>query len=289
MDVCQNILFPYKYQFFNCCPFCYKTDFINKGRNGTRNKVHPQVVKCINCGLLFVNPIMDEDSIAKYYYDYGKLNPRDDIISENVFSNVEKICGIIKSQGTPRYLDIGAASGEFVQAFQIKGWEAHGIEISETYVQFAKEKRGLTTIKCCSIANADFPENYFDYITFWHVIEHLTDPINVLRKIFFWLKPGGLLHMGMPNPTTSIGNLLSFFSGCYSLGQDHTFGFPKNTLKEIMVTLGYEIIHHKTYANQRSKNSYKNKIHNVIHKIAPMLVAYWQVIDVKKPMINDVS
>jgi len=39
----------------------------------------------------------------------------------------------------------------------------------------------------------------YDAITFWHSLEHTPDPLDVLRKAMDMLKPGGFLHIAVPN------------------------------------------------------------------------------------------
>lgn len=140
------------------------------------------------------------------------------------------------------------------------GWEVEGVELSKTAVAFAKQHRGIDNILSCEIEDAPYPNNHFDYINFWHVIEHLRDPIIVLRKIFDWLKPGGQLKLGTPNPITPMGNIQTLVTGVFDLGPDHTFGYPKATMKRIFTEIGFEIVAHDFYPGSRKNKSLQRKI-----------------------------
>jgi 2-polyprenyl-3-methyl-5-hydroxy-6-metoxy-1,4-benzoquinol methylase len=273
----------YKYQYFLSCNFCGGSDFTNKGRNGTGDTFHKQVVQCDNCGLLFVNPIADEQSMRLYYASYGDEYPQPLEIPAKFYAEAEHAINQFPNTiGPLRFLDVGANTGMLVQAFQERGWEAHGIELSSSSVRFAREKRGLTTMKEGEIIDVDYPEGYFDYILFWHVIEHLRNPVDVLRKIHYWLKPGGVLRLGMPNPSPLLSVMLSKYHGRFSLGADHTFGFPKQTTKRILNEIGFSIFRHEIYTSPSGKKGFKGTIRNVLDKVTPRFVSYFQVADARK-------
>ena len=78
-EIIGSIYTPYKYKVFNKCPICVNKNIKRKGRNGTGDtKAHPQVFRCNNCGVFFVNPIIDLDSVYQLYekfdVSYGTLS-----------------------------------------------------------------------------------------------------------------------------------------------------------------------------------------------------------------------
>lgn len=114
-------------------------------------------------------------------------------------------------------------------------------------MKFAREHRGLDNIYTCEIEDAPFPDDFFDYINFWHVIEHLRDPNLVLKRILGWLKPNGILNLGTPNPLTPYGWLAYNYHKRFDLGVDHTFGFPPKTLRNTLEQIGFQIQEQKVY------------------------------------------
>jgi len=45
----------------------------------------------------------------------------------------------------------------------------------------------------------EFPDDHFDAVTMWHVLEHVHDPRTVLSEVSRILKPNGILLVGVPN------------------------------------------------------------------------------------------
>jgi len=273
----------YSYNYFERCVNCGNTEFRQMGKGTDRtNKFHKQVVECKNCKLLFTNPIADRRSMQLYYSTYGSTHPRALDISQKQmlfakevteqFSNAEKCL---------RFLDVGAASGEIMQAFKMQGWEVYGIELSESYIQFIKEKRNLENVYSCEIEDAPFPANNFDFINFWHVIEHLRDPIIVLKKIYSWLKPGGKVNIGTPNPTPFYLLLSSYITAHFDLGIDHTFGFPPKVFEDILNEIGFIVKMHRVYNNPDKR--YSSKKTELMRKIG--LYKTMQQIIAQKPAI----
>jgi SAM-dependent methyltransferase len=48
-------------------------------------------------------------------------------------------------------------------------------------------------------ALAEYPDEHFDVVTSWHVLEHVLDPSRVLAEAYRILKPGGVLMLEVPN------------------------------------------------------------------------------------------
>ncbi len=96
-----------------------------------------------------------------------------------------------------RLLDIGAGRGRFVAQARAAGWYAHGIEPSRRGVEAAKAI-GIELVSG-DIDNAEVPPGSLDAATLWHVLEHVEDPGAALARIAGWLRPGGMLLVGVPN------------------------------------------------------------------------------------------
>jgi SAM-dependent methyltransferase len=96
-----------------------------------------------------------------------------------------------------RMLDIGAGRGRFVAQARAAGWYAHGIEPSLRGVEGARAI-GVDLVRS-GIEDAAVPGGSLDAAELWHVLEHLDDPGAALERIAGWLRPGGLLLVGVPN------------------------------------------------------------------------------------------
>ncbi|MEX2195811.1 MAG: class I SAM-dependent methyltransferase [Thermoleophilaceae bacterium] len=91
-----------------------------------------------------------------------------------------------------RVLDAGAGRGRLVAALGAAGFDARGIEPSARSVAQAVAPVEQRTI-------GEHYDDGLDAVVLWHVLEHLDDPAAALRRIAGWLRPGGMLLLGVPN------------------------------------------------------------------------------------------
>jgi SAM-dependent methyltransferase len=96
-----------------------------------------------------------------------------------------------------RLLDIGAGRGRFVAQARTAGWYAHGIEPSQRGIEGARAI-GIELVEG-GIDDAQVPAASLDAASLWHVLEHVEDPGAALARIASWLRPGGVLLVGVPN------------------------------------------------------------------------------------------
>ena len=94
-------------------------------------------------------------------------------------------------------LDIGCASGYFLDIAQKNGWQIDGIELSQ---DLAKQAEALLNIQIYSLTleEVNFASNYFDVVSMFDVLEHLSDPAKTLEEISRIMKPGGILVVNFP-------------------------------------------------------------------------------------------
>jgi len=97
-----------------------------------------------------------------------------------------------------RFLDIGSGGGEFVYLLHSLGYHAAGIEPNRGYAEFSQAEYGCS-IKIGSVEDIANGEQAFNIITLHHVLEHLIDPVAVLKRIAGVLPDSGLLAVEVPN------------------------------------------------------------------------------------------
>jgi 2-polyprenyl-3-methyl-5-hydroxy-6-metoxy-1,4-benzoquinol methylase len=93
-----------------------------------------------------------------------------------------------------RVLDIGFGDGGFLDNARAMGWRAVGTDFDPAVVENAR-RRGFDAHQG-TVENVEGP---FDVITMNHVIEHLHDPMAVLRDCHRLLAPGGMLWLETPS------------------------------------------------------------------------------------------
>lgn len=162
--------------------------------------------QCKNCRTVQVAPIPDQDYLNKYYSneyftqrtDRGYDNYYSPEIRKELFRvwklNIQDLAidrFITEKSGIGRSLDIGCAAGYFVDYMRTRGFQAEGIEIADAPVAFAREKLGLKVYKEDFLSWDRNFEKKYDLITLWASIEHMRDPVSILKKIKKHLSPGG--------------------------------------------------------------------------------------------------
>jgi 2-polyprenyl-3-methyl-5-hydroxy-6-metoxy-1,4-benzoquinol methylase len=96
-----------------------------------------------------------------------------------------------------RMLDVGCGDGDLLEHFAKQGWETYGIDPSAEAVE-AAARRGAK-VHQGTLRDQPWPEGSFAVITFQHALEHISDPVDALRRARALLEPGGLLVIAVPN------------------------------------------------------------------------------------------
>ncbi|WP_428419980.1 class I SAM-dependent methyltransferase [Methylibium sp.] len=96
-----------------------------------------------------------------------------------------------------RILDIGCGFGETLGYHIARGCDAHGVEADRNILRVA-ERHGLN-VQVGLFDPGRYAPASFDVVTLDQVIEHVSDPLGVLRGIHQVLKPGGTLILSTPN------------------------------------------------------------------------------------------
>ncbi len=164
------------------------------------------VVQCRDCGLCFTNPRPTAESIGQFYrFDYlphRSLAHVDQNPSWSmrlpIFRAWRSRRKYIPVQGEGRLLDFGCGSGSFLLRMKRQGWKVLGLDSSEDLVQYLRDELNLPAL-AGSLPHPELPEESFDVITMWHALEHVHEPLEVLRAAYRLLAPGGRLIVASPN------------------------------------------------------------------------------------------
>ncbi|MDH7480985.1 MAG: class I SAM-dependent methyltransferase [Armatimonadota bacterium] len=198
------------------------------------------LVKCKECGLVYVNPRPTADVIGKYYPDEyyglevlheGGLQQSLKYLERRRLSDIEKF--------VPRgcILDMGCGAGQFLAEAKAKGWTTLGIEISALAAEHACRQYGLEVIQK-DLLSADLPGEHFDVITMWGVLEHLYSPTKALKEIYRMLKPGGLFVALVPNINSTQARIFGPRWQLLDVPR-HLYHFSESTLKRMAREAGF--------------------------------------------------
>lgn len=95
-------------------------------------------------------------------------------------------------------LEIGSGQGEAIINFDKLGFQVLGVEPDETSVENINSKLNFSKCVCSNIENLDLTQE-FDAIWMSHVFEHLTNPIDFLKKIRHLIKKDGFVFLEVPS------------------------------------------------------------------------------------------
>jgi 2-polyprenyl-3-methyl-5-hydroxy-6-metoxy-1,4-benzoquinol methylase len=246
------------------CPLCneYNDVFITAGRDLLYDKSGDfTVVQCRTCELMRTNPRPTLDTIGYYYPDdYGPYigtRVRDSTslsgVKKFIQAAVRRITDPNSVKLPPlvpgRMLEIGCASGAFLHEMAGKGWQVQGVEFSEK-AALAASRLGYQ-VHTGPLETAPSPDQQFDLIVGWMVLEHLHDPINSLRKLREWSKPGAWLALSVPNAGSLEFRL--FQDKWYALQlPTHLYHFTPQSLEKTLQAGGWtleKVYHQRTLSN----------------------------------------
>jgi 2-polyprenyl-3-methyl-5-hydroxy-6-metoxy-1,4-benzoquinol methylase len=238
----------------------------SQGRNPKKKTgITTTIAKCKNCSLIYSNPQPIPHSLQDHYGlppenywtpDYFKINP------DYFKSEINQLMKLIDFKVGMKSLDIGAGIGKGMIALSNAGFDTYGFEGSEPFYEKAVSHMGINPekLKLGLMEEVVFPENYFDFISFGAVLEHLYDPSLSISKAMTWLKPNGIIHIEVPSSDWLVAKFINFY---YKLrGSDyvgnlspmhppfHLHEFSLKSFQEHSKLNSYEIAYSEYYVCQ---------------------------------------
>ncbi|MFT7667378.1 MAG: 2-polyprenyl-3-methyl-5-hydroxy-6-metoxy-1,4-benzoquinol methylase [Planctomycetota bacterium] len=210
------------------------------------------VLDCLDCGLTYVSPQLAPEALINEVYgaDYwSSENPRthgygdyrgdQDLIRKTFERRWSALQRFFPEPG--RALDVGCATGSFLQLLRMQGWEVTGLEPSLPIALCAREQLGAEVVLNLTLEAAKLPEKSFDIVTLWDVLEHLPDPKAALIKVRRMLRPSGRLVIETQNIRSlfarALGRRWHHFKH-----REHLTHFHKDTLTRVLDEAGFQLI-----------------------------------------------
>jgi SAM-dependent methyltransferase len=153
--------------------------------------------QCDNCALVTTKP-MPSDKILQHYYDrdyWQSFQSKKSTSLDTLYRwRMAPIVSTIRkhTKYDSKILDWGCGDGSLIRLLRKFGLHCFGID---AYMKDLNDPQ----ISSTAIEKADFPHEYFDIITCFHVLEHLADPLTSVKHALMLLKKGGLIIVEVPN------------------------------------------------------------------------------------------
>ena len=229
------------------CYLC-QGENINIIRTKLRHDVQRNVLRCGNCDLVFLEP--KKENLGEFYgKDYRKTySPKisGSVGSKQIFdlylpyqeARIEKLKHILRPD--MKVLDIGCSAGHFLHTLKKHVGECVGLEYNEEDAEFVESELGFKVYQT-PIEQTDLPHHHFDLITLFQTLEHIDDPLAVLKNVAEYLKPDGYICIEVPNideALLSVYQLDSFADFWYR--EPHLFNYSPQTLTKMMKAAGFD-------------------------------------------------
>ena len=239
-----------KLENLNQCPICnsIKIFKVNNIKSNIKEiKDTFDLIKCQDCSHRFISKIPDQIELNKLYeidspLVFGgtihELNQKKNFIKNN-FEDIEPQFNhwifdyIDQNQGS--YLELGPGLCRLYKTFYLKGWKCQGLE-QRSFIKINGIKKDIKDI-----------ENNNDVVAAIDVLEHLVDPIEMLKKVNSKIKKGGKIFLTYPHSESFKSKILKDRWSMVS-PLAHIHYFSKKSTKIMLEKAGYKILVIKDYS-----------------------------------------
>ena len=260
------------YQWIDC-PICESSDALK--RLDVLSDGHG-VVRCGRCGMLFLNPHYDADSLDRFYapkeisvervwglpFDARSFDVAAYDRSGTARDMRRRLALVQKHVPRGRLLDVGCSIGLLLFEAQRAGYEAVGLDLSAKLAAYAREVVKVDA-RVGSLETLSATLGRFDAIVLWDVLEHLPFPGFTLSLINTHLEPGGCLFVHIPN-ANGLGNAWKTWVSERGLRAPekrwshfgipfHLMWFTPATARRLVEKLGYEWVEHGAWSHLRKE------------------------------------
>ena len=209
------------------------------------------IISCEVCGFAHCLPIPYPVELVSIYAEEYYCSVKPDYISkleeDRAWHDLVSVQRLEKLEAlTPgrRLLEIGSGSGFFLDAARKRGWEVLGFEPSRQAWQYSSE------ILALPVHNEFFSEasakdiGKFDAVYMALVLEHIPDPLSLMRVVKSYLKPEGAICVVVPNDFSPVQRYLyekEGYSQWWVSPPHHINYFTHTTLSHILRISGFHV------------------------------------------------
>ena len=201
------------------------------------------LLQCQHCDILHTSPVPDD--ISRYYdsTEYLSHQLEQKTLIARVYNYVKEIqvnkkIRLIQSfQRDGDILDVGCGTGYFINHSRSSGYKIAGVEINTQARLLAEDLNQIHIFRSLN----EIQGSTYDVITLWHVLEHLPDPVDTLRKLYSLLTPGGTLFIAVPNFKSKDAATYKEFWAGYDVPR-HLFHFSQKSMTLLSAKSGFQIV-----------------------------------------------
>lgn len=246
------------------CDICGADDFATVGRPGLspriKRLVRPPddiaVVRCRHCGFLYTHPMpFWSAGDIQHIYDAAYFPPMTPWWERvKTKDNPRRRLDVMERHldpAAPRFLEIGCGLGYGIEEAVRRGWTAFGQDVSRFFCEQVAGRLGVSVF-LGPLEDAGYAEGSFDAVYIDSVIEHVPQPMSMLREVHRVLTPGGVAHLTVTNEAALVNAfrrlLLTLARPKHSpllsplAYPGHLVGFTPKTLSLACQRAGFEVL-----------------------------------------------
>jgi 2-polyprenyl-3-methyl-5-hydroxy-6-metoxy-1,4-benzoquinol methylase len=207
--------------------------------------------ECARCTHVYAYYMLTDEALADYYkQDYfggSVFVDKSQVVQRNNVVNEPKVAyvGPFVKTARRRWLDVGTGNGAIVSCARHMGYEdAHGIELGKEAITFAKEvfdlELGNHTI---DVELQKMGPKSYDIVSFFMVLEHVTDPCKQVQYARDLLSDGGLLVVEVPkaDSVAALGDIAFPRNGLRQLVGAHIMNYTTKSVSHLIEENGFQI------------------------------------------------
>uniref|UniRef100_A0A7C6A898 Class I SAM-dependent methyltransferase n=1 Tax=candidate division WOR-3 bacterium TaxID=2052148 RepID=A0A7C6A898_UNCW3 len=202
------------------------------------------IVKCPICDQIFTGKKLISNELKDFYNDaryfkgmYGESKYHPSQIWHRIVAR-KRLKLIAQFQAKGKLLDIGSGYGIFLAVAKHYGWLVWGVELSKPACDYASSLYQLNIFNG-EVEVANYPDQFFDVITSWDVLEHIPNPVIFLKGVRRIIKKSGYLALSVPNVDSFAARLIP--TKWWSLRpEQHLWHFSPKTLSRLLFEQGFE-------------------------------------------------
>jgi 2-polyprenyl-3-methyl-5-hydroxy-6-metoxy-1,4-benzoquinol methylase len=226
------------------------------------------LVQCLNCGFVYVSPRPDAKELYALYgetyfhnADSGVVGYTNYIHDEpNIRRTAQRRMKHLENYIQPgKLLDVGCATGFFMDEARKLGWTVEGLDVSSFGVDYAHEHFGLNT-RHGTLTDLDFAADSYDMVTMWDVIEHVPDPTAYVKRAAELIRKGGLISLATPDVDSLPARLAGRRWVGFKLSEEHVYYFSVQTLTRMLNDAGFEVINVRHVGKYVPLSLFRNRL-----------------------------
>jgi SAM-dependent methyltransferase len=209
-----------------------------------------EVRRCLRCGLEQIFPVptpAELKSLYESHYNFGGerrtlyTNLRERFFSSPLYRLWIRVDGDVSFHsrtGFGRLLDIGCNEGRGLKIYARNGFRVEGLELNQTAAAVAREAGFV--VHTSDIGDLSVATLY-DVVVLSNVLEHSTDPRQMLLDVHRNVKPGGQVWISCPNSRSWLRTVFGSFWINWHV-PFHISQFSPETLKNLLQETGFATI-----------------------------------------------